>query len=109
MPIVTAPTGVPAVPAVVTVAASIRTAAALAVIAVASSIGVTTALARVRPALAAATTIPAALSVGNVVVDRQEGSRQTAKERDQCDHDDCQYQIPKERCHGWTLLYDRRD
>jgi hypothetical protein len=31
-----------------------------------------------------------ALRVGHVVMDRQEGSRQTAQEWDQCDHDDCQ-------------------
>jgi hypothetical protein len=74
------------------------------------------ALAGVGPALAASTTVPTtvpaaatttALGVGHVVVDREEGSRQTAQEWDQCDHDDCHYEIPEERFHGWTLLYDR--
>jgi hypothetical protein len=95
---VTAPIRVPAVPA--GVGATFATAVTTAVVAATPSVTTVTATAVTTPTATA-------LSVGNVVVDRQKGSRQTAKEWDQCDHDDCQYQIPEERCHGWTLLYNR--
>jgi len=87
-------TAVPAVPVPVTAAAA--------------------ALARVGPPLAAAPRVPTApavppsaapvFRVGNVVMDRRERHRQTAKEWDQGDHDHGQNDSPEEGSHGWSLL-----
>ena len=103
-----------AVPVATPVAALITAVPAVAIPAAAAAaafarVGATLATAAFATTTVAAAITPTAtvLSVGNVVVDRQEWSRQTAQERDQCDHDDCQYEIPEERFHGWTLLYDR--
>jgi hypothetical protein len=100
------------------VAVSVSTAVPIPVATVpAAAIAIATAtatLARVGPTLAVTTTVPiatvattavatttaTALCVGDAVMDRPEGNRQTAKEGDQCDHDDGHDHSPEERSHG---------